>query len=55
MDVTFECRSYSCTSNCENANRFNGSYKNLEGGTLAEALQDFTGGLCEQVDLKEGS
>lgn len=31
----------------------NGSYENLDGGSLSEALQDFTGGVCETIPLKE--
>jgi len=31
--------------------KLNSSYGNLDGGTLSEALQDFTGGVCETIKL----
>lgn len=34
--------------------RLNGCYEHLDGGSLCEALQDFTGGVCETINLKEG-
>ncbi|RCN50414.1 hypothetical protein ANCCAN_03437 [Ancylostoma caninum] len=33
--------------------RLYGSYENLDGGSTAEALEDFTGGLTETYDLRE--
>ena len=35
--------------------RLFGCYESLDGGELAEALEDFTGGLSEPVDLVEGN
>ena len=34
--------------------KFNGCYAYLDGGCLSEALQDFTGGICETIDLTNG-
>ena len=34
-------------------NRLIGSYGALRGGTMGEALQDFTGGMLESLDLKK--
>ncbi len=31
--------------------RLNGCYEHLDGGSLCEALQDFTGGVCETIKL----
>ena len=33
--------------------RLNGSYDALEAGNIADALVDFTGGVCESVNLKD--
>jgi calpain, invertebrate len=33
--------------------KLNGCYENLVGGVQAEALEDFTGGLCEVITLKD--
>lgn len=32
--------------------KVNGSYESLRGGTTTEAMEDFTGGITEQIDLK---
>ena len=34
--------------------RINGCYEYLDGGSLSEALQDFTGGVCETIKLNKG-
>ena len=34
--------------------RVYGCYDNLDGGELAEALEDFTGGIAEPINLEEG-
>ena len=34
--------------------RLAGSYEALEAGNTADALVDFTGGVCESVNLKDG-
>ena len=31
----------------------NGRYEHLDGGNLSDALQDFTGGTCEIIDLEK--
>ena len=31
-----------------------GCYEALDGGELAEALEDFTGGVAEPIDLEQG-
>jgi hypothetical protein len=31
--------------------RLNGCYAHLDGGLLSEALQDFTGGICETIPI----
>ena len=33
--------------------RLNGSFEALEAGNIADALVDFTGGVCESVNLKD--
>jgi hypothetical protein len=33
--------------------RFNGSYAGLDGGNLADALVDFTGGVAEMIQLRD--
>ena len=33
--------------------RLNGSFESLEAGNIADALVDFTGGVCESVNLKD--
>lgn len=33
--------------------RLNGSFEALESGNIADALVDFTGGVCESVNLKD--
>ena len=33
--------------------KLNGSYQALDGGYIHRALIDFTGGICEAIDLKE--
>jgi calpain-5 len=33
--------------------RFNGCYEYLDGGNLSEALQDFSGGICETLEINE--
>lgn len=35
--------------------RLNGCYEHLDGGSLNEALQDFTGGVCETFSLKQSN
>lgn len=35
--------------------RINGCYEHLDGGSLSEALQDFTGGVCETIKLNKGT
>ena len=34
--------------------RLFGTYESLDGGELAEALEDFTGGIAEPLDLLAG-
>jgi hypothetical protein len=31
--------------------RLNGCYEHLDGGSIGEALQDFTGGVCETITI----
>ena len=38
---------------CSNDCRLHGSYEALKGGSQAEAMEDFTGGLTERFDLKK--
>ena len=33
--------------------RLNGSYEALTGGCSAEAMEDFTGGMCETFDFQK--
>ena len=35
--------------------RLNGSYEALEAGNIADALVDFTGGVCESINLKDAN
>ena len=35
--------------------RLNGSYENLDGGNISDALVDFTGGVAELVQLRTDS
>ena len=34
--------------------RLAGSYEELEAGNTGDALVDFTGGVCESINLKDG-
>lgn len=35
--------------------RLNGCYENLDGGNLNDAMQDFTGGICETIRVEDRS
>lgn len=35
--------------------RLSGSYEALEAGNIADALVDFTGGVCESINLKDAN